>query len=431
MSGPRTRTTELFALSEQIRTQDYLLATYYLELPAESDVLAKMAGFAVGQTIGTWIEVPGVTDQMRDHHCGRVVQVLEAPPVDLRPQAEGRTHGFFVQLALPTVNFGPQFPMMLTTLLGNDASTSVQAKLVDLQLPDAFAASFGGPRHGISGVRDLVDVHDRPLTLNMIKPCTGLSPQAGAHIFYETALGGVDLIKDDELLGNPEFSPITERVRAYGEAARAAFEKTGKDVVYVVNITDSPERVLDNARRAVDAGARAVMVTYATVGYGTLQALAADAGVPVLGHFAGSGMSFEGVGSGMTAPLAAGMLPRLAGADMALTTTPYGGYPMRRLQYLRTVHQLTLPRPHIAPSMPVIGGGVHPGIVDRYVTELGSDIVLGAGGAIQGHPDGAAAGARALRQAVDAAAAGRPVQEAAAEHPELATALKLWGADSA
>jgi 2,3-diketo-5-methylthiopentyl-1-phosphate enolase len=417
----------LFALSEDIRSQDYLLATYYLEMDAESDVLGKAAAFAVGQTIGTWIEVPGVTDAMRHHHQGKVVKVLEAPPVDLSSQAEGATHGFFIQLALPVVNFGAQFPMMLTTLLGNDASTSVQAKLVDIELPDGFAAGFGGPRHGIAGVRELVGVPDRPLLLNMIKPCTGLTPEAGARIFYETALGGIDLIKDDELLGDPEFAPITERVRAYGAAARAAFEETGKDVVYIVNVTDSPDKVVDNARRAVDAGARALMVTYATVGYGVLQALAAAVDVPIMGHFAGSGVFFEGPRSGMSAPLAAGMLPRLAGADLVLATTPYGGYPMRRLQYLRTVHQLVLPRPHIAPAMPVVGGGVHPGVVPRYVRELGHDLVLGAGGSIQGHPGGAAAGVRAMRQAIDAAAAGRDLDEAAREHPELATALGRWG----
>ena len=112
----------------------------------------------------------------------------------------------------------------------------------------------------------------------------------------------------------------------------------------------------------------------------------------------------------MSAPLAVGLLPRLAGGDLAMTITPYGGYPLRRLQYLKTIQQLTLPRPHVAPTFPVIGGGVHPGTVETYMGELGPDIVLGAGGAIQGHPDGAAAGADAMRQAIDAVhgrAAGR------------------------
>ena len=418
--------SDIFSLGEALRGQDYLLATYYLEFPSDTDVMARAAGFAVGQTIGTWVEVPGVTAEMRDRHLGRVVRLLEAPPVDLATQT-GETSGYFLQIALPTVNFGPSIPMLLTTTLGNDSSTSVQAKLVDLELPDSLAEALVGPRFGIEGVREMVGVRDRPLLLNMIKPCTGLSPEAGAEIFYQTALGGVDLIKDDELLGNPPFSPVVDRVKAYTAAAERARDVTGRDVVYIVNVTDRPDRLLDTARAAVDAGARAVMVTYATVGYGTVQALAEVIGVPVFGHFAAAAPFFEGPGTGMSSPIAAGLLPRLAGADMGLALSPYSGYPLRRLQYIKIAQQLTLPRPHIAPTMPVVGGGVHPGTVETYVRDLGPDIILGAGGAVQGHPDGPAAGADAMRQAIDAVMAGRPVTDAAGEHPELARALDRFG----
>ena len=418
--------SDMFRLGETVRGEDYLLATYYLDMPSGDDVLAKAASYAVGQTIGTWVEVPGVTPEMRDRYLGRVVTVLEAPPVDLATQA-GENSGYFVQIALPTANFGPSIPMLLATTIGNDVSTSVQAKLVDLQLPDALAEGLVGPRFGVEGVRKLVGVHDRPLVLNMIKPCTGLTPEAGAQIFYETALGGVDLIKDDELMGNPSFSPVADRVKAYLAAGERARDETGRDVVYVPNVTDRADRMIDNAKAAVDAGARAVMCAYASVGFGGLQHLAEVAGVPILAHYAAAAPYFEGPGSGMSAPLAIGLLPRLAGGDLAVTITPYGGYPLRRLPYLRTIQQLTLPRPHIAPTFPIVGGGVHPGTVETYVGELGNDIVLGAGGAIQGHPDGAAAGADAMRQAIDAVMVGRPVADAAQEHPELARALEKFG----
>ena len=418
--------SDMFRLSESVRGEDYLLATYYLELPADADVLAKAASYAVGQTIGTWVEVPGVTAEMRERYLGRVVTVLEVPPVDLTTQT-GETSGYLVQIALPAANVGPSIPMILATTIGNDVSTSVQAKLVDLQLPDALAEALRGPRFGIAGVRELVGVHDRPLVLNMIKPCTGLTPEAGAQIFYETALGGVDLIKDDELMGNPSFSPVADRVKAYLDAARRAREETGRDVLYFPNVTDRADRMIDNAKAAVDAGARGVMCAYASVGFGGLQNLAEVAGVPILAHYAAAAPYFEGPGSGMAAPLALGLLPRLAGGDVAVTITPYGGYPQRRLPYLRTIQQLTLPRPHVAPTFPLIGGGVHPGTVETYMGELGHDIVLGAGGAIQGHPDGAAAGADAMRQAIDAVMEGRPVADAAREHPELARALDRFG----
>ncbi len=421
-----TTTREVFATVEEVRAQDYVLATYYLELDPSVDILAKAVGFAVGQTLGTWVEVPGVTEEMTRLHRGKIVRVQAMPPVDLSTQQSGDTRSFTIQIALPTVNFGDDLAMMLTTLLGNDASTSVQAKLVDLELPDPFVAGFPGPQFGIAGLRELLGVQDRPLLLNMIKPCTGLSPAEGAAIFRETALGGIDMIKDDELLGSPDFSPVDERVRAYSAAAKEAAQETGVETVYAPNVTTRPDRLLDNARRAVDAGARVVMVNFAAVGYGALEALAESVGVPILGHHASAGMFYEGPCSGMSSTIALGVLPRLAGADLVMLNTPYGGYPMSHHQYVLTALQLAATRPHLRPVLPIIGGGVHPGIVATYVSELGTDIMLAAGGSVQGHPDGAAAGVRAMRQAVDAAVAGRPLKDAAAEHPELAAALSVW-----
>ena len=78
--------------------------------------------------------------------------------------------------------------------------------------------------------------------------------------------------------------------------------------------------------------------------------------------------------------------------------------------------------------MPVPGGGLHAGMVPRLTADLGIDYALGAGGAIHGHPHGAAAGARAIRQAMDAVVAGTSLDEAARDHPELATALETWPA---
>jgi ribulose-bisphosphate carboxylase large chain len=65
--------------------------------------------------------------------------------------------------------------------------------------------------------------------------------------------------------------------------------------------------------------------------------------------------------------------------------------------------------------------------VHRELEVLGNDIVLQAGGGIHGHPDGTAAGARAMRQAVDAWMEGMTLEEYAADHSELERALKKWG----
>ncbi|MFF8189142.1 RuBisCO large subunit C-terminal-like domain-containing protein [Microbacterium sp. NPDC016588] len=416
-----------FALPESMNGDDHLVATYVLSLPADVDPLGRATRFAVGQTTGTWLPVPGITDEIRARHEARVVGISSLPPSDTRGLTDPDRIGYVLRIAIPVINFGSSLPMLLTTLLGNDSSTSVEAKLVDLELPDAYATRFRGPAFGVDGLRRLTGVTDRPLLLNMLKPCAGMPPAIAREVFFETALGGIDLIKDDELTADPEYSPVVERVRLFTQAAREAANETGIETVYIPNVTDRPDRMIDTARRAVDAGARAVMATYATVGYGALEALTEAVDVPVLGHFAGAAPYFEGPSTGMSAPLAMGLLPRLAGADLALVSTPYGGATIRTLPYQRTVHQMLLPRPGIAPTMPVIGGGVHPGTVARYVSELGTDIVLGAGGAVQGHAGGAAAGVRAMRQAIDAAVAGVAVEDAAAVHDDLRIAIDAWG----
>ena len=60
--------------------------------------------------------------------------------------------------------------------------------------------------------------------------------------------------------------------------------------------------------------------------------------------------------------------------------------------------------------------------------ECGPDIIIPAGGGILGHPLGYTAGARAWRQAFDAAMAGIPLDEASQDKPELRAALEVNGA---
>ena len=121
--------------------------------------------------------VPGITREMLEHHMARIVAVYDVPPIELASNLTEGKRAALVQIAFPEVNFGPQFPMLLTTLLGNDVSTSTQLKLIDLQLSPSFTAGFAGPRFGIPGLRQYLGILHRPLLLNMIKPCTGFGPQ--------------------------------------------------------------------------------------------------------------------------------------------------------------------------------------------------------------------------------------------------------------
>jgi len=417
---------QAFAYAEELT--GFVIATYYLELPARTDIIAKSASFAIGQSIGTWVEVPGITREMLERHSARIVGIYDLPPYELASQLSDK-RALVAQIAFPEVNFGAQFPMLLTTLLGNDVSTSTQLKLIDLHLSPTWAAGFAGPKFGIEGVRAQLKVQHRPILLNMLKPCTGYSPQEGARLFAAVARGGVDVIKDDELLGNTSFNPLHERVEAYRRAAEQVYEETGHRATYCANITDRPERILENARRAQELGAGMIMLNAIAAGLGMVQAVAEDSSIqiPILAHYASAGALTENPNAGISSPLLLGKLVRLAGADLGMFSSIYSTYPLLRDKYLRTAQLQTMPLYHLKATLPSVGGGITPATAVKIVQDLGNDVMLAVGGAIQGHPDGAAAGGRAMRAALDAAAAGIALAEKAKTSPELDKALQVWG----
>lgn len=416
-----------FLSPEYLVGKEYVLASYLLECESGAAAIAAAQKLAIGQTTGTWVDVPGITEQMRQTNEGKVVRVIDIPAVDVVQPGGPQVAKALIQIAIRAANLNQDVAVLLTTILGNDASTSVLAKLVDLQLPAEYGQALGGPKYGIEGIRKLTGVSNRPLLLSMIKPCIGMSVEASAEIFYETALGGADLIKDDEVLTEIPGSRPIDRVVAFNKKAEQVFEETGHRSIYVVNITARPDKMVATAKQVAESGAKAVMVNYAAVGYGGVQAVRDAVSIPVLGHFAAVGPMLESPTSGMSAQIAYGQLPRYCGADMAITLTPYGGYALTKAAYQRTILSLTSEIPGIKPTLPLLGGGVHPGIVAKYIRECGQEIALCPGGGVHGHPSGSRAGAKAMRQAIQACLDGIPVEQAANENLELAEAIQTFG----
>ena len=125
--------------------------------------------------------------------------------------------------------------------------------------------------------------------------------------------------------------------------------------------------------------------------------------------------------------LVLGKLPRLSGADMIVYPSPYGKFLFLRETHLRVAHQLRADLYGLKTTFPGPSGGVHAGNLTPLLRDLGPDRLIGVGGGIDGHPMGATAGARSVRQAIDAWLKGVPLNEAASSHPELKAALDAWG----
>lgn len=406
----------------------FIIATYYCATKRNTNMLKFAAALAVEQTCGTWLKVPGETPEVRELTMGRVVGVYEAPAYQgIMPEDVLERH-FIIRIAYPWRNFGPQFSMMLSTVIGN-ISSSGKVKLLDLEFPDEFLNHFTGPKFGIQGIRDILGVYDRPLLNNMIKPCTGLSPEKTAELAYEAALGGVDIIKDDELVANPPHCPLIERIKAVMPAIKNADEIKGEKTLYAFNITDRADRIRENAYRAIEAGANCLMVNYAAVGLDTARMVTEDPkiNVPVLGHSDYVGASTECEWCGTSAKLMNAKLPRLAGLDMIIALSPYGKFPMLMDTFVDCGYTMTVPMGDIKPIFAMPGGGTTQGHIEDIMNKFGKDVIIAAGGAIHGHPMGPAAGARAFRQGIDAVLEGQSLEEAGKQHKELGAALKAWG----
>jgi ribulose-bisphosphate carboxylase large chain len=369
-------------------------------------------GVAAESSIGTWTELTTVEPYMTKLHA-RVFAI----------------DGNDVSIAYPVELFElGNMPNILSSVAGNvfglDAVGSL--RLNDIHLPEALAKSFPGPKYGMSGIRRLLGVEGRPLVGTIIKPKLGLKTGDHARVAYEAWSGGCDIVKDDENLSGQGFNPFEERVVETLESRDRAEEETGESKAYLVNVTAEAEEMMGRAEFVEDQGGRYVMVDIITCGFSALQTLR-NRGLDLAihahraGHAAFTRMESHGISMKVVAKLA-----RVVGVDQLHVGTAVGKMAETEREVRGNIEALKQEMHGVKPVLPVASGGLHPALVPSLVEIFGLDLVIQAGGGIHGHPGGTSAGARAMRQAVDAAVEGTPLGEYAERHEELAAALRTW-----
>jgi ribulose-bisphosphate carboxylase large chain len=330
------------------------------------------------------------------------------------------------RIAHPHANFGPRLPNLLSAVLGEGpffAPGIPLLKLLDIHFPDSYLACFEGPQFGLEGLRGRWGIHGRPFFLGVIKPNIGLPPAPFAALAEEAWRGGLDIAKDDEMLADPAWSPLAERVALLGAASRRVQDECGEQKIYLANITDEVDRLLPLHDTAVAAGAGALLLNALPVGLSAVRMLRRHAQLPLFAHFpliaAASRLPHFGVHTRVLTKL-----QRLAGFDAIIMP----GFGERMLMSAEEVHDnlraCTAPMGNIRPSLPVPGGSDSAATLERVHRMVGSaDFGFVPGRGVFSHPMGPRGGAASLRQAWAAIASGQRPSEAAAAHPELAAAL--------
>lgn len=422
-------------LQESVISNDYVIGIYYAAFSSTLDPWYMGNVVVQEQSVGSYFPVHSEPKEILRKFSAKVVGVYEIPPYEIGIPRDLKERQYIIQVAYPLEGLDTQFPLLLTTLMGN-ISMGGKIKLLDVIFPPNFLAEFQGPKFGIEGIRKQLKVPGRPFLTNIDHAYT-LSD--GKSLFYEAAMGGADFIKDDEsTAGNIRYLPLEDRVTTYMEMRDQAKEETGEDTIYFVNITADPKTLRENAQKAIDCGTNGLMVNYLTVGLPVVRELAADESikVPILGHMDFAGVYYESDMSGISSFLVMGKLARLAGLDALVYPSAYSKAPFVRDKYLACAKALRYPFGSLKPVLPMPSGGVTPGIALNIIKDLGRDIMIGAGVGIHSHPQGTRAGAKAFRQVIEI---GMTNLEEAAEdledylddhegkYPELNQAIASWG----
>jgi ribulose-bisphosphate carboxylase large chain len=423
-----------------------VFATYFVETPlAVEEAAAVLAG---EQSSGTFVAVPGETEELKQRFAARVEKITPLDAVSepslpgsgsrSTPAAAGaeptlsgirKFQRAEIVVSWSVENMGPNLPVLVSTLQGNlyELAQFSGLKLMDLEVPPSFAQKFRGPKFGVAGCRTLTKVEGRPLIGTIIKPSIGLTPKQTAELVKTLVGAGIDFIKDDELMANPSHSPFDERVDAVMRVIREHADRTGKTVMYAFNISDEIDAMQRHYDKLVSAGGTCAMVSLNSVGLAGAKKIC-DLGVLAIhGHRNGWGALNRHPLLGMEFA-AYQKLWRLAGVDQIHVNGIANKFWESDDSVVRSIEFCLKPLLGGMSVLPVVSSGQWGGQAPETFRRTRTvDLLYMAGGGIMAHPDGSAAGVRSLQKWWEAAVEGLTMEQAAAKYPELGKSLAKFG----
>jgi ribulose-bisphosphate carboxylase large chain len=421
-----------FSDRSKLDMEDYVVFEYAFESFIDPEEAA--AHLCQEQSTAQWRR-PGVDEDLRGRFGAKVIElnvekVLEKPTLMLPSTPDQKSYVCRVNIAHPHGNFGPKLPNLLTAACGEGAFYSPGIsliKLLDMGFPETYLQTFEGPQFGIQGLRDMLQVKDRPIFFGVIKPNIGLPPEPFAELARESWLGGLDIAKDDEMLGDVAWSTLRERSAKVGQARLACEKITGRPKIYLANITDEVDRLIHLHDVAVENGANALMLNAMTVGLSAVRMLRKHARVPLVAHFDFIAPFTRMPNFGVANKLMT-KLQRLVGFDVIILAGFGARMKTSDDEVYENVAECLKPLGHIKPALPVPAGSQWAGSTAELHGKLQTiDFGIVPGRGVFGHPMGPKAGAASLIQGWEAFDKGLTLDQYAKNHPELKAAIEAFG----
>jgi ribulose 1,5-bisphosphate carboxylase large subunit-like protein len=372
-----------------IAKEKYFIATYKIKTTPKGDLRKAAWELAIGQSVGN----PNVRNQWETEE---IFEMSSCVILHNENELISKTDGI-VKIGFPIINTdweGDGISHLLCQVMGGqmDIETFDSCRLIALEFPDSIKTNFLGPKYGIDGMRKFVNSYGKPFSGAIIKPKTGITPEVLLNMVKELVDGGVDFIKEDEILSNPSFCRIEKRVPLISDYLQSC----GRKVVYCVCINGDHDHILKRAKMVSELGGNGIHINFWS-GFGVYNSVR-KLDLPLFLHFQKSGDKVItdkrhafGIDWSVICQLA-GMM----GVD-TIHAGMWGGYLSDDINELSNVIS-TL---HSHNVVPALSCGMHPGLVQANKNQFGNDFIANVGGAIHGHPMGTLSGAKAMRQAID------------------------------
>ncbi|MET0886659.1 MAG: RuBisCO large subunit C-terminal-like domain-containing protein, partial [Mycetocola sp.] len=181
-----------------MRDHRRITCTYYIETVGDPRRGAEL--LAGEQSSGTFVQIPGETDRIRERHAAEVVAVRALGPVNPSLPSRmsvDRVEAAEVDIEFPMENTGSDLATLLTAVAGNlfELGGLLACRLQRMVLPDELIARHPGPAFGVDGTRKLIGTTDGALVGTIVKPNVGLDESEYRNIVRTLARSGIDLIK--------------------------------------------------------------------------------------------------------------------------------------------------------------------------------------------------------------------------------------------
>jgi len=409
-----------------------VFATYHIETPLPVEKAAAV--LAGEQSSGTFVSVPGETEELKQRFAARVekitpLETVSVPSLPGYPGDGGKFQRAEVVVSWSVQNMGCNLPTLVSTIQGNlyELSQFTGLKLMDVELPPSFAQHFRGPKFGVAGCRKLTKAEHRPLIGTIIKPSIGMTPQQTAKLVKTLAEAGIDFVKDDELMANPPHSPFDERVDAIMRVINDHADRTGKKVMYAFNVSDELDAMQRHYEKVVKSGGTCAMISLNSVGLSGAKKIGDIGALAIHGHRNGWGMLNRHPLLGIEFP-AYQKIWRLAGVDQLHVNGIANKFWESDDSVVRSIEACLKPLLGGMGVLPVVSSGQWGGqACETYRRTKTVDLLYMAGGGIMAHPDGPAAGVRSLRKWWDAAVEGLTMEQAVVKYPELKKSVEKFG----